>query len=173
MSQRRQKEDKIFKKESQMYPEVMEWLERILLSRYPRSQVHVHNTSQVSLWKFLRENDYARYFKDYQTYEIQVDITGIVLKKKTAVLSFIECKTKSITLKDISQLLGYSRVASPHYSLLISIRGISKSVSCLLRTFSRYDILEYAKNKRIKIANWDLSRKEIDIRSILPPGEHL
>jgi hypothetical protein len=76
-------------------------------------------------------------------------------------------------IKNISQLLGYRRVALPFQSIIISPKGISSSVSYLLKAFSRYDVLEYDKDKKIRIAKWDSLKNEIDIRSILPPGEYL
>lgn len=164
---------KDYNKESDLYPSVIKWFKTLLQEKHKRSIVHVYDTSQVSLWKFLRDNGYYKYFKDYLTFEIRVDITGIVLRKRSATISFVECKLKPITLKDISQLLGYSRVAIPSHSIIISPRGISSSVSYLLKSFSRYDVLKYDKDKKIRIAEWDSSKNEIDISSILPPGEHL
>lgn len=164
---------KDYNREIDLYPFVIRWFESLLQEKNRHSTVKVYDTSRVSLWKFLRDNEYYKYFKEYLTFEIRVDITGIVLKKRTATISFVECKLKPITLKDISQLLGYSKVAIPSYSIIISPSGISSSVSYLLKTFSRYDVLKYDKDKKIKIAQWDSSKNEIDIRSILPPGEHL
>jgi len=159
-------------KERDLYPDVIRWFSTLLKEKNRHSRVSVFDTSQVSLWKFLKNNGYSMYFKEYLSYEIQVDITGVVLGKKTARLAFIECKLKRITLKDISQLLGYSRVARPYYSIITSPSGISSSVNYLLKCYNRYDILKYDDKRRIRIATWDLVRKEIDLRSILPPGEH-
>lgn len=173
MKIRTMKMNEEFNKESDLYPSVIAWFKSLLKERNKRSSVQVFDTSRVSLWKFLKDNEYCKYFQDYITFEIQVDITAIVLRKKSASLSFIECKLNPISLKDISQLLGYSRVALPLYSIIISPKGISSSVSYLLKTFNRYDVLKYDSDKRIRIAKWDSSKNEVDIRSILPPGEYL
>jgi hypothetical protein len=76
-------------------------------------------------------------------------------------------------IKGISILFGYSKVARSFYSIMISPKGISSSVCYLLKTFNRYDVLKYDKDKRIRIAKWDSLKNEVDICSILPPGEHL
>ncbi len=165
--------DKPYSKESDLYPAVIKWFQTLLQEKYKRAIAHVFDTSHVSLWKFLKDNGYHKYFREYLTFEIQVDITGIVLRKTKAWMSFIECKLNPITLKDISQLLGYSKVARPFYSIIVSPKGISSPVNYLLKTFNRYDVLQYDTDKRIRIAKWDNLKNEIDVRSILPPGEHL
>jgi len=76
-------------------------------------------------------------------------------------------------IKDILLLFGYNMVVLHFYSIIISPKGISSSVSYLLKTFNRYDVLKYDKDKRIRIAKWDSLKNEVDICSILPPGEHL
>jgi len=78
-----------------------------------------------------------------------------------------------INLKDISQLLGYSKVVKPKYSFIISPAGISSPVSTLIKVFKRYDILEYVEGSKIKIAQWNKVTQEIDSSTLLPPGEHL
>ena len=110
-------------------------------------------------------------FPDYQTYEINVDVTGIV-KRKNPCLVFVECKLTVLTLHDLSQLLGYSQVAKPIYSILISPVGMSKALTLLLKVYRRYDVLEYAENSRLKIGAWDAVRKTVDPATIIPAGDH-
>jgi hypothetical protein len=165
--------ERIYKTEREMYLDVKDWLRRLLRSRFPHSQVEVFDTSQVSLWKFLQRENYHRFFSDYLSYEIQVDITGIIESPQGAQLAFVECKLKPVRLRDVSQLLGYSRVARPFLSVILSPRGYSRSISYLVETFGRVDVLEYDKGRRIRIATWDPIRKEIDPRFTLPKGEHL
>lgn len=156
--------------EKDMYPDVTRWWRNYLISYYRRSEVIVSNTSRTVLWKFLQDKGLSSYFKDYLSYEIQVDITGIIKTQKRVFLTFVECKLKPISLRDISQLLGYSVVARPLYSLIVSPRGISKSVNYLLTTFNRYDILKYGDNRSIRVANWNSQRKEIDLTTLIPSG---
>lgn len=163
----------MYKNESQMYPEVKMWLNRLLSSSHKKGKIEVFNTSNISLWKFLKKKRYDGYFDNYITYEIRVDVTGIVIKKEKAFLSFVECKMGPISLKDVSQLIGYSKVAMPEYAIIISPKGVSRCLNYLLRSYNRYDILDYGNGRKVKIGVWDSTKKEIDIRSILPPGEHL
>jgi len=71
------------------------------------------NTRDPSLkeYKAGRKDAWARehqikdfkLFPDYQTYEIEVDIIGIIERNNGASLGMIECKLNQITLRDLSQ----------------------------------------------------------------------
>ena len=162
-----------YRSEAEMYPAVVSWLQSVLKYRHRRDCVTAYNTSQTELSRFLQQNDLHALFPDYLTYELQVDVTAIIHSPKAAKLAFVECKLKPITLRDISQILGYSRVAKPLYSFIISPKGISQAVSYLLQTYQRFDVLEYEPGKRIKVATWSKERGEIIASSVLPPGEYL
>ncbi|RKY16054.1 MAG: hypothetical protein DRP63_06115 [Planctomycetota bacterium] len=165
--------NKAYASEDEMYSDVIAWLKTRLRRSFLKKQIDVVNTSRMLLWRFLESRNYYPYFSDYLTYEIQVDITGVIVGRKDAKLVFVECKLNRITLKDISQLLGYSRVAKPYTSLLISPKGISPSVDHLLNAYRRYDVLEYAEGRSILIGRWDPVRKEVDVATLLPKGRHL
>ena len=158
-------------REKELYPAISKWLYQFLSDRYGRSQICVFDSSRTKLSRLLFKYHLTRHFPHYNTFDIQVDITGIVEKKSTTLLAFVECKLNDITLRDVGQIWGYSKVASPEYSFLISPTGPSESLLYLLKTFGRYDLLEYQKNKRTIIGNWDIKRKDLDYASILPPGE--
>lgn len=160
-----------YRNERAMYPEVCVWLRNVLTSQFPRSTVIVADTSRVTLGDYLEREGLSELFSDYQTYEINVDVTGIV-RRKNPCLAFVECKLTVLTLRDLSQLLGYSKVAKPIYSILISPVGMSKALSLLLKIYRRYDVLEYADNQRLKIGTWDAVRKMVDPATIIPAGEH-
>jgi len=69
-------------------------------------------------------------------------------------LGLVECKLGRINLRDLSQLLGYSRVALPLYSIILSPRGISQSLNLLFNIARRNDILYYSPDRHIFIAKW-------------------
>jgi len=161
-----------YKNEKQIYPEVIKWLDETLKEKYKKRKVFVYNTSEYYLHKFISTKKMQSYFPDYLTYEIQVDITGIIISDDNACLVFVECKLKPISLKDISQLIGYSKVALPLHSIIISPSGMSRSVKILLNTHNRVDVLEYTNGKKIKVAKWAPMRKSIDISTIIPKGEY-
>ena len=157
--------------EEELYPYVIEWLRKFLKGRHRNSDVDVYDTHKINLSKFLQNNELQNYFPEFSAFDIKVDITGIIKSKKSVKLAFVECKTDPITLKDVGQILGYSKVANPDYSFIISPSGLSSPLSVLLQTFGRYDLLEYG-SRKIRIAKWNLERMEIDSNTILPPGEH-
>lgn len=168
MATRRPRTD--YTNERALYPEVCTWLESLLKSRYPKSRIKVADTSRITLVSYLEQENLTDLFSDYQTYEINVDVIGIVLSKKPR-LSLVECKVTAMTLRDLSQLLGYSRVAQPIFSLLASPNGMSKALSLLLKVHRRYDVLEYADGFKLKVGIWDKARKTIDPATLIPRGE--
>jgi len=158
--------------ERAMYPEVCTWLREALKSRFPKSTVKVADTSRVTLGRFLEQEGMTAIFPEYQTYEINVDVTGIVQRKMPGLI-FVECKLTTLKLRDVSQLLGYSKVAKPIYSILLSPAGISQALIHLLKIHFRYDVLEYAEGKRLNLGIWDSSRKMIDPATLIPSGATL
>ena len=156
-----------------MYPHVCRWFKNFLEGRFKDSSINVDDTSKKVLSKWLVEKGYHKYFKDYQTYEIRVDISGLIQKGENARLAFVECKLSRITLRDLSQLLGYSKVAIPSFSIILSPKGISRSMNLLFNISRRNDILYYSPDKHIIIGTWSETRQEIDPSSIIPKGSRL
>jgi len=156
-----------------LYPDVAKWFKIYLQARHSHSVVKVYDSHKTNLSRLLFEKGLYRFFPEYNAFDIKIDITATIKSKRNFDLAFVECKLKPITLKDVGQIVGYSRVARPKYAFIISPEGISGALSSLLLTYGRYDILEYALNRRIRIAKWDIIRKEIDSSSFLPPGEFI
>ena len=88
-------------------------------------------------------------------------------------LAFVECKMGPITLGDVGQLLGYSLVARPEWSYLVSPEGMSGRLSTLLLTYGRQDVLSYGRDRHIRIARWNIDRNEIDLATLVPKGTHI
>ncbi|MHB8410960.1 MAG: hypothetical protein ACYDDI_03330 [Candidatus Acidiferrales bacterium] len=158
--------------ETALYPEVAAWLIRHLRGRYPKATVHAQDTHSMDLSAFLRRQNIHSQFKDYDAYEIQ-DITGIGQSPDDMRLAFVECKVGPITPRDVGQLLGYSLVARPEWSYLLSPAGASDRLNTLLVTFGRQDILNYSKNHAIRLASWNAGRKEVDLSTLIPRGSHI
>ena len=82
------------------------------------------------------------------------------------------CKNTSLTLAHLSQLLGYSRIAQPLYSFLISSAGISPALLSLLQNYQRYDVLEYhweegRKPRNIIVAEWEKATRNLNWHTVI------
>lgn len=166
-----------YETEKQMYPDVAKWLHELLKGRYPGAKIEVRDTHAAPLNEYITKHGLQDYFEgdQWQTYDIQVDLTAFVKSQNSKGLVFVECKITNVTLLNVSQLLGYSRVALPLSSYLISSNGIGGGVQSLITKYDRSDILEYQWEKgqlprKIIIAKWDCDLKSIDSNSVLPPG---
>lgn len=166
-----------YRNETEMYPDVTAWLARVLGGRFPRCEVDVRDTHASSLNEYAKRNGLQQYFQSdiWQTYEIRVDITAFMVYRERPALVFVECKVMPISLLHVSQLLGYSRVAHPLMSYLISTKGIGNAVAALINRYDRIDILQYfwEKGKQprsVILGKWDEQLKQVDASSILPPG---
>ena len=162
----------MYSSEKEMYPEIITWLSKHLKGIYPKAEVNVCDTSQVNLCEFIRRRKLSKYFPEFETYVIKVDITGVIKYKEKCLLSFVECKLNPISLKDISQLIGYSKVVRPVSSLILSPAGVSSPVNMLFNIYRRYDVLSYWDNLKIRIAKWNKTTKDIDMATLLPHGGH-
>jgi len=166
-----------YENEKQMYPDVARWLHELLKGRYRGAVIDVRDTHATPLNEYILRHGLQEYFEgdQWHTYDILVDLTAFIKSKNKKGPVFVECKVTMVNLLNVSQLLGYSRVASPLSSYLLSSKGIGGNVQSLLTTYDRSDILEYHWDKgesprKIVIAKWDYSSKSIDSSSVLPPG---
>ncbi len=163
-----------YNSEREMYAVVVAWLEGFLRNKFPKSRVIVADTSRMALNDFIARENLSSYFPpEWVTFDLHVDITGIIISKEHAQLAFIECKLSALTLSNVSQLLGYSRIASPLLSLLISPAGVSDSVISLIKTYARTDTLEYYWEKgkparTLILAQWNERAQQIEPSSLLP-----
>jgi len=157
-------------KETELYNPIRRWLDGLLHDRYKRSRVQVFDTHHLKLSSFLPSKGLDGLFPECAAYDIKVDILGIVRRGAKAGLVLVECKTKPVRLLDVGQLLGYGRIVKPLGAFLISPGGASQPLETLLRTFGRYDILEYSDGRHLTIARWRVSSQDIDHSDLLPPG---
>jgi len=156
-------------RESEMYAPVACWLERLLATRHRQANVKVFDVHRVKLSDFLARCNFHKYFPQWNSYDIVVDIVGLIHTKRFAQLAFVECKIVPITIKHIGQVLGYSKVARPLHSFILSPKGVSTALDTLLRSHRRFDVLEYAPARKIRIGKWDPVRREVLASSWLPP----
>lgn len=81
-------------------------------------------------------------------------------------------KNTKLTLAHLSQLLGYSRIARPLYSFLISPVGFSRSLVSLLQEYHRHDVLEYHSEagklpRQLIIAEWEMATRHLNRHTMI------
>ncbi|KAB2852047.1 MAG: hypothetical protein LC124_13565 [Ignavibacteriales bacterium] len=156
--------------EIEMYPDIINWLQNDLQQRFGKEakKIQVLDTHDSDLSNFIMNLNYQRFFPEFATYQIRQDITGFIEYKEKVDLVFVECKNTTLTLINLSQLIGYSSIALPLYAILLSPKGMGTNLSKLLLTYNRKDVLEFKPNRRIQIIRWDFDKKDIDhLNSIL------
>ena len=157
------------KQEIALYPSMLKWLQMYLENEHPKAVIKTYDVHSVDLSDFIQRNKYTKYFPEYATYKIRVDLLGMILEKDKCNLVFVEVKDTPLSLINLSQLLGYCKILMPEFAFLISPKGLAKPLSQLLVHFNRLDILEFDKNKFVRVAKWNPTRNAIEIDSIIPP----
>lgn len=158
--------------EQLMYPEVSAWLESFLLQRHPRSNVRVLDASRLPVYRMLRRLGITGLPGDWESWDVRVDVLGILSNRRSTQLAMVECKNSTITLAHLSQLLGYCRVVQPEYAFILSPVGVSGALKRLLQTHGRKDVLQYQLPaggiaRSIIIARWDMTAKSLDYESVI------
>jgi len=167
-----------YRHERDMYPSVRCWLASLLADRHPKTTIRVFDSSHTSLARLIQANGLVHNLPaEWPSWDIQVDIVGFVISDCTTQLAFAECKNSAITLRHLSQLIGYCRVANPRYSFLTSPYGPSDSLKSLLVTFGRTDILEYYQARgqmprSIVVARWSEVSSTLDQGSLIGASGH-
>ncbi|MCC7355454.1 MAG: hypothetical protein IT330_17065 [Anaerolineae bacterium] len=162
-----------YRQESDMYPFVCQWLTGFLSDRHRHATIRVFDSSRKSLSRLIQETGLITNLPpEWPSWDIHVDVVGFALTEKATGLAFVECKNVGITLGHVSQLMGYSRVALPQYSFIVSPQGASDSLRSLLLTFGRLDVLHYQSQagrlpRSIVVARWDETANCIDVGSLV------
>ena len=148
-----------------MYPDIVEWLKINLKQKFGKKalKITVLDTHDSDLSNFIMSLSYQKFFPEFSTYKIRQDITGFVEYKDRVDLVFVECKNTSLSLIHLSQLIGYSCIALPIYSILLSPQGMGQTLNKLLKNYNRSDILEFRPNKTIHVIKWDKSKRCVDM----------
>jgi hypothetical protein len=160
----------MYKNEIEMYPDIIRWLQKDLQQKFGKvaKKIVVLDTHDSDLSNFIMKLGYQRFFSEFSTYQIRQDITGFIEYVDRVDLIFVECKNTTLSLINLSQLIGYSCIALPIYSILLSPQGMGKTLNKLLYDFNRKDILEFRPNKKIQVIKWDFHKQDIDFqKSIL------
>lgn len=154
----------MYNNEIDMYPDIIEWLKKNLEQKFGKKakKITVLDTHDSDLSNFIMQLNYQKFFSEFSTYKIRQDITGFIEYKDKVELVFVECKNTSLSLIHLSQLIGYSCIALPIYSILLSPQGIGQTLSKLLKSYNRLDVLEFRPQKMIQVIKWDKTKQDID-----------
>ena len=154
----------MYKTEKEMYPDIIQWLDMRLNEKFYKksNKIVVLDTHDSDLSNFIINLNYQKFFPEFSTYKIRQDITGFIEYDNKVELVFVECKNTRLNLIHLSQLIGYSSIALPIFSILISPYGIGTTLSKLLTSFNRKDILEFKPNRKIQVLKWDYNKKDVD-----------
>lgn len=147
-----------------MYPDIIKWLASDLNQKFGNrsNKIQVLDTHNSDLCNFIIKLNYQKYFPEYTTFQIRQDITGFIEYPDKVELVFVECKNTVLSLINLSQLIGYSCIALPIYAILLSPQGMGTTLTKLLITYNRRDVLEFKPNRNIHVVKWDYNKQDID-----------
>lgn len=155
--------------EMDLYPDINQWFHQYLEDSYKNCIIA---TTYATSGRYLDDvlQDQGIFIPEAVGLKIKVDIVGILLGKNTdPKLAFVEVKDQNLTLKDLGQLWGYTKLLNPVESFLLSSKGTG-ALETIIKQYQRHDILQYGrKNERLmKVAKWSVGRKSLDYASLLP-----
>jgi hypothetical protein len=154
----------MYNNEIEIYPDLIVWLDKRLRGDYgsKAKKITVLDTHYSDLSNFIITLKYQHFFSDFTTYKIRQDITGFIEYEDKVELVFVEVKIGQLKLIDLSQLIGYSCIALPIFSVLIAPQGMGSTLAKLLTSFNRKDILEFRPGRRIEVLKWDGVKQDVD-----------
>lgn len=154
--------------EQELYEPMRCWLEQYLKDKYKGYEVITVNSSQERLDRVLAKYNVVNEMAN--GVDIQIDVLGIVRKNSIVKLFFIEAKKTKLTLHDLGQLWAYCKLIDPEEAFLFSSAGLG-SLNKLINSFRREDLLDFGEGKKIKkmrVGKWDVSKKSVDLHSLVP-----
>jgi len=162
-------------RERELYRPVCDWLASFLRHKYRSAAVYVENTSSSSVAEFLRRHELTTYVPYWVTLEVPADVTGAAVltrrpHRTLLRLAIVEVKRNAINLRDLSQGIGYAKVVQPHYAFIVSPKGWTENLQQLVRNYKRSDVLEYAPQRWLMVARWDLASGSVRTGEFLLPG---
>jgi hypothetical protein len=151
-----------------MYPAICGWLLGFLRNRHRKATIKAFDGSRTSLARIISNNALgAGLPHEWLSWDIRVDVVGFAIESGETHLAMVECKNSSPNLMDLSQLLGYSAIALPKYSMLLSPLDPADSLRSLLKTYGRMDVLRYGGSqsqisRSVAIVKWVRDQASID-----------
>ena len=151
---------------------MVNWLKQQLTDRYAKQQcdITVVDCHSHYLDSILETHGVISDYPQIVGLQIQIDVLGIVKWKTKSEIVFIEAKKTPLNLHDLGQLWAYCKLCNPADAYLLSSSGFG-SLDKVLRNLKREDLLDFGDKKKIqkmKVAKWDVQRKEVDTLTIIP-----
>ena len=158
------------KKEIELYEPMKLWFHQYLEGKYKGWEIKTIDSHARALDCFLEEEGIIDSFPQTVGIDIQIDILGIMKKGKITNIAFIEAKKTSLNLHDLGQLWAYCKLCNPLEAFLLSSKDLG-SLNKIFNNLNRVDLLDFGNGKTIKkmqVAKWDVAKKSIDYRTLLP-----
>lgn len=158
------------KKEIELYEPMRLWLQRYLEDKVKGADVITIDSHARTLDVYLEKYGVIDQYPQTVGLDIQIDVLGIVIKRKKASIVFIEAKKTQLNLRDLGQLWAYCKLCDPIEAFLLSSISIG-SLNKILINLSREDLLDFGDGKHIKkmqVGKWDLTTGGIDFKSLYP-----
>lgn len=106
-------------------------------------------------------NDSIKKIPNYTSFDFKPDILGILQSKENpniVKLILVNRSTSSLSLKEIGEIICYSRIANPEEAFLISPKALANEVNLILFDKAmQTNILSY-QDKFVKIGKFDGER---------------
>lgn len=131
------------------------WLENYLKQKYTNYNVEVF-IPQNYISKI--PNDNIKKIPNYSSFDFKPDVIGILSSKSDSndiKLVFVNRSTSALSLKEIGEILCYSRIAQPVESFLISPKALANEVNLILLDKSKQNNILSYNDKFVKIGKFD------------------
>lgn len=158
------------RQEIELYEPMRLWLKEYLEDKYKDSSIITIDSHAQDLYLFLEQEGIIEQYPQTVGLNIQIDVLGIIKKRKCAKIVFIEAKKTQLNLHDLGQLWAYCKLCDPAEAFLLSSAGMG-SLDKILKNLKRTDLLDFGDGKRIKkmqVAKWDISRNSLDYNTLIP-----
>lgn len=154
--------------EEELYEPMRQWLEQYLQDKYKGYEIIAVDAHSERLDRVIAK--YGIVNEMANGVDIQIDVLGIIKKKNTYKLFFIEAKKTKLTLRDLGQLWSYCKLVVPEEAYLLTSSELG-SLNKLINGFKREDLLDFGDGKHIKkmkIGKWDMKTNSPDMMSMIP-----
>jgi len=145
------------------------WLEHYLKAIYSNEYNIEVTIPESNLSKLAIDS--LKLVPNYSSFEFNPDVLAILTPKKGGKpeLVLLNRTINAISLKEIGELLCYSRISNPLLSFIVSSKGLPHEVSLLLLNKEREEqLLSYSASRKIAILKWNETTNKMDTTSIFP-----